>query len=356
MTQEKANLSSWWKNKKIQLGAGIFVLILATLVLKFGHDIFGKNVPDDLQEEYICIPTGATYEQVLELIKQKNYVTNIDSFDWLAKKLHYKQPVMRAGRYKIKKGWSNYDLVNHLRKGEQATVKVVLNYERLTENVAAKVGKILERDSQEIVKLFKDKDYLSSIGYNSDELMSVFIPNTYDFLWNTEPKKFMERMIKEHDAFWQKNNRLAKADALNLTPKEVYALASIVEKESQNQEERPRIAGVYLNRLRQKMKLQADPTCVFASCDFETHRVLKYHLAFESPYNTYLHEGLPPGAISIASASSIDAVLNSEPHEYIYFCARADNSGTHAFAETLAGHNLNVGKYIAWLNQRGIMH
>ncbi len=357
MTTENLDIRpKWFKNKRNLIIIAFVTVFAAVLGAKYGRDVFASNVPKDLKEEYVYIPTGATYEQVLEIIKTKKIVHNLDSFDWLAQQLHYKQPVMRAGRYKIKKGWSNYDLVNHLKKGEQASVKVVLNYERQTENIAAKAGKALECDSLEIVTLFKDSAFLAAIGYNADELMSVFVPNTYDFLWNTDAKKFIERMVKEHDAFWQKNDRKAKAEALNLTPNQAYALASIVEKESQNQEERPRIAAVYLNRLKIGMKLQADPTCVFASKDFETRRVVKYHLEFNSPYNTYLHEGLPPGPISIASASSIDAVLNPEEHHYLYFCARADNSGTHAFAETLSGHNVNVNKYINFLNSKGITH
>ena len=188
--------------------------------------------------------------------------------------------------------------------------------------------------------------------------MCVFLPNTYEMFWNTSPEKFVERMIKESEAFWSKNNRRDKAkkllDGKGLTEKEVYILASIVEKESQNKEERPRIAGTYLNRLKINMKLQADPTCVFASKDFLTRRVTSRHLNFNSPYNTYIHTGLPPGPISIASPSSIDAVLEPEPHKYLYFCAKPDNSGTHAFAENLSGHNVNVNKYIAWINERGV--
>jgi len=168
----------------------------------------------------------------------------------------------------------------------------------------------------------------------------------------------IDRMIKENDNFWSKNNRREKAKNLlngkGLSEKEVYILASIVEKESQNKEERPRIAGAYLNRLNINMKLQADPTCVFASKDFLTRRVTARHLNYNSPYNTYLYSGLPPGPISIASAPSIDAVLEPENHKYLYFCAKPDNSGTHAFAENMAGHNVNVVKYIAWINQRGV--
>jgi UPF0755 protein len=183
--------------------------------------------------------------------------------------------------------------------------------------------------------------------------MTIFIPNTYEMFWNATPKQFVEKMLKEHDKFWEKDNRKAKADALAMNPEQVYSLASIVEKETNNVEEKPRVAGAYLNRLRINMKLQADPTCVFASKDFLTRRVTQKHLTFDSPYNTYLHTGLPPGPISIASISSIDAVLNYEKHNYLYFCAKPDNIGTHSFAETFPQHQVNVNKYIEWLTRRG---
>jgi UPF0755 protein len=219
-------------------------------------------------------------------------------------------------------------------------------------NVAAKAARFIEPDSLAIVRLFQDQDYLDSIGYNTETLMTLFIPNTYEFYWNTTPRAFVERMIKEHDKFWNKERR-AKAEKLGLNPAEVYTLASIVERETLRNDEKQRMAGVYHNRILKGMLLQADPTAVFASRDFNTPRVTNYHLSIDSPYNTYKYTGLPPGPISMSSISSIDAVLNRESHDYLYFCAKGDGSGYHNFAKTLAAHNQNAAIYRENLRKRG---
>ena len=246
------------------------------------------------------------------------------------------------------------ELIRHLRGGKQAPVGLVLTNQRLLEDVAAKAAGFIEADSATLMDLFLDEAYLDQIGYRREDLMTVFIPNTYEFFWNTTPKGFLERMIREHEAFWNKNNRKLKAEALGMTPQEVYTLASILEKETQQNSEKKRMAGVYLNRLEKGMLLQADPTAVFATRDFDTPRVTNYHTQYDSPYNTYLYTGLPPGPISMASIASIDAVLNAEDHEYIFFCARGDGSGLHAFAKTLAGHNRNAANYRQNLRKRGL--
>ncbi|HRF37961.1 MAG TPA: endolytic transglycosylase MltG, partial [Saprospiraceae bacterium] len=194
-------------------------------------------------------------------------------------------------------------MVRHLRSGEQAPVNVVLTNERLPENVAAKIARFIEPDSAQIYVLFSDPEYLQSIGYTPETFMSLFIPNTYQVYWNSTPEQFTERMVKEHKAFWDKENRLEKARRLDMTPEEVYTLASIVDRETLQRSEKPTIAGAYLNRLKINMPLQADPTCVFATRDFETKRVTEYHTKFDSPYNTYMYAGLPPGPIGMASIS-----------------------------------------------------
>lgn len=339
---------------------GLAVAFIALLVAYFGWDFYkinyAANVPSKLNDEYLLIPTGSTYDDVVGILKSKGFIEDEASFRKCVEKEGFK--TIRAGRFKITPSWGNKALLRHLKIGEQAPVKVVYNYERTIENIAAKTARFVEPDSATIVAKFNDKDFLASKGLTTETLMTIFLPNTYDMFWNTTPEKIVEKMMKENDIFWSKDNRKEKAkqllDGKGLTPQEVYTLASIVEKESQNKEERPRIAGAYLNRLKINMKLQADPTCVFASRDFLTRRVTSYHLNFDSPYNTYIHTGLPPGPISIASQSSIDAVLNPEQHNYLYFCAKPDDSGTHAFAETFAGHKVNVDKYIAWINSRGI--
>jgi UPF0755 protein len=337
------------------------ILLLGVLAvgLFFGYgkykEYFAANVPSSLNDDMLLIPTGSTYEDVVKILQDRGFVEDIYSFKSTAEKMQYDKSsrIKAGGRFKLQPGWSNRDLIKHLRLGEQEPVKVVFNYERMTENIAAKAAKTIEADSITIYQKMNDPAFLDKLGYKPEELMCIFLPNTYNMFWNIGAEKFLERMKKESDDFWNKNNRREKAKALNMTPEQVYTLASIVEKESLNEEERPRIAGAYLNRLKTDMKLQADPTCVFATKDFSTHRVTLYHTNFDSPYNTYMYKGLPPGPISIASASSIDAVLNYEKHNYIYFCAKVDDSGTHAFAETFAQHNVNVAKYKEWLRTKG---
>ncbi|HFB99774.1 MAG TPA: endolytic transglycosylase MltG, partial [Phaeodactylibacter sp.] len=205
------------------------------------------------------------------------------------------------------------------------------------------------------MQLAHNQEFINKLGFKKETLISLFIPNTYEFFWNTNAKQFFEKMKKEQGIFWKKNNREKKAADLNMTKAEVYTLASIVERETNQNDEKKRIAGVYLNRLKKGILLQADPTVVFATRDFAARRVLNRHINFDSPYNTYKYAGLPPGPISMASISSIDAVLNAEKHSYLYFCAKPDNSGHHAFAKTLAGHNRNANKFRNWLNKQRIM-
>lgn len=307
-----------------------------------------------MPDSYLTIPTGSSFESVVDRLKTGGFIDSEENFMWLAEKMKFKRKEMRAGRFKIEPGWSNRDLIRHLRAGEQAPVKVILNNERLPEEVAGKVARFIETDSLTLLNAILDPTRLKDIGYTPETVISLFIPNTYEMYWNTSADDFLKRMVKEKEAFWEKNNRMAKAKALNLTPTEVYTLASIVERETNADREKPTIAGVYLNRLKTGMKLQADPTCVFATRDFATKRVTQFHTGFDSPYNTYLYTGLPPGPISMASIPSIDAVLNPEKHDYIFFCAKPDDSGTHAFAATLAGHNVNVDKFRVYMRQKGL--
>lgn len=340
--------------KTIWLIAAAVAGLLIVFALLAYKKLIGPAVPRGLDSYYVEIPTNSGFEEVAAILREGGFVENESAFRMLAERMGYKRTPMRAGRYEVRPGWNSIQLIRHLRSGEQSPVKLVLTNERLTENVAAKAARFIEPDSLAIWALFLDTAYLDSIGYTPETLMSLFIPNTYEFYWNTSPRGFMERMIREHDAFWAKNGRLEKARALGMSPAEVYTLASIVEKETLRSEEKPRVAGAYLNRLEIGMRLQADPTCVFATRDFDTPRVTEYHTRFDSPYNTYLYAGLPPGPISMASISSIDAVLNAEQHDYIYFCAVGDGSGLHAFAKTLEAHNQNAARYRENLRQRGL--
>lgn len=316
--------------------------------------LYFSGVPAALENNILLIPTGATFEQVLDSLTQGGFLTDPESFVWLAEKMQYKRPTMRAGRFKVEPGWGNRRLIQHLRAGEQVPVDVVLNNERLPEEVAGRVARFLEVDSLTLLRTFLDPDVLAEIGYTPETLIALFIPNTYQMFWNTDAKAFLQRMVKENKAFWSKNNRLAKAEAQGLTPVQAYTLASIVERETNANSEKPTIAGVYLNRLRINMPLQADPTCVFATRDFGVRRVTLYHTTFDSPYNTYIYKGLPPGPISMASISSLDAVLNPDRHDYLFFCAKPDESGMHAFAVTYAAHLVNAKRFQTWVQQRGL--
>ncbi|MCO6479279.1 MAG: endolytic transglycosylase MltG [Phaeodactylibacter sp.] len=341
--------------KAIHIITGVSALALLLIgIFIYVKFVGAPAVPHGLEDYYVEIPTNSSFEEVMAILEKKGVLKDKKAFTLLAERMNYQRNPMRAGRYELQPGWSLIQLIRHLRGGSQAPVDVVLTNERLPENVAAKAARFLEPDSVDILALFQDEEYLAAIGYTPETLMSLFIPNTYEFYWNTSPKSFVERMIKEHDAFWERENRQEKAEALGMTPREVYTLASIVEKETLVDKEKPRMAGVYLNRLRTGMRLQADPTAVFARRDFDTPRVTHYHTKFDSPYNTYLYAGLPPGPISMASITSIDAVLNAEEHDYIFFCAKGDGSGLHAFAKTLAGHNSNVAEYKRNLTKRGL--
>ncbi|MBI4646740.1 MAG: endolytic transglycosylase MltG [Bacteroidia bacterium] len=312
--------------------------------------IFSPNI--DLKGEasvFFYIPTGSAYKDVRKFLYEKKYIIDNESFEFVAKRKNYINNV-HPGRYRLKNKMSNNELINLLRSGMQEPVCIVLNNVRTLPKLAAIVSGYIEADSGAIIKLLNDENYISRYGFNKNTLLGMFIPNSYQFYWNTSSEKFFIRMYEEYNKFWNEE-RKSKAKQLKFTQNEVSTLASIVEMESQNIEERPKIAGVYINRLNKGMPLQADPTVIFAVGDFTIKRVLNSHLKHESPYNTYLHTGLPPGPITMPSISSIDGVLNYEKHEYLYFCAKEDFSGTHYFTKTLEQHKLYAKKYKKALNK-----
>lgn len=342
---------------KRAIRATLLVLALALIgtgLYLYSTFIAGSAVPEGLESYMVKIPTNSSFEEVVALLEKKNFIQEEQAFRILADRMAYKRNPMRPGRYELQAGWSNIELIRHLRNGPQAPVDVVLHNERLISEVAGKAARFLEQDSLAFLHLMQDRAYLTEIGYTPETLMSLFIPNTYELYWNTTPEGFMERMIKEHDRFWGNKDRENKASQKEMTPEEVYTLASIVGRETLVGAEKPRMAGVYLNRLRIGMPLQADPTAVFARRDFSAARVTDYHTKYDSPYNTYLYAGLPPGPISMASISSIDAVLEAEDHDFLYFCAKGDGSGLHAFARDLPAHNRNAAIYRANLRKRGL--
>ena len=309
------------KSKSIFSSLLILILIGAGIGYYFYQQIFGSNVTTSENNEVVFIPTGASLDNVADLLLENKQIEDRKSFIWTANKMNYNEKLIKGGKYEIQSGWSNRDLVRHLRSGNQKAVKVTFNNVRFLNELAPKIAEQLELDSTEFLNYIKDTSLISSLGYSPQTFISMFIPNTYEMYWNTNAKNFVQRMEKEHKKFWAQNDRVRKARAKDMSPLEVYILASIVEKETQKNDEKQRLAGVYVNRLKRGIPLQADPTVVFANGDFGIRRVLFKHLEKESPYNTYINKGLPPGPIYMPNIQSIDAVLNAEDHQYLYFCA-----------------------------------
>jgi UPF0755 protein len=303
---------------------------------------------------HILIPTGSTYKNVLDLLVSNNVIEDTASFNWVARKKNYPRHI-HPGRYRITQGMGNNQLINMLRSGQQEPVKLLINNMRTFGELAAVVSEQIEADSAEIMDLLKDGDYLGQLGFTPETAPVIFIPNTYEFYWNTDADGFMRRMKREYGRFWN-SDRTRKAEEIGLSPVEVIILASIVEQETDMKEEEKIIAGVYINRLRKNMRLEACPTVKFAVGDMNLTRILDKHLEVNSPYNTYRYAGLPPGPITIPSITSIDAVLNYEKHDYLFFAAKDDLSGYHNFAKTYAQHIKNAHSYQKALDRRKILN
>lgn len=316
----------------------------------FKPNVFTKNK----KAQFLFIPTGSDYEDVLGLLYNKGFIKNKSTFEWAAERMNYKKHI-HPGKYRIKNRMTNHKLILMLRSGNQEPVKLTFSDIRTLEKLAGTVSGTIEAKYSAIIDLLHDKDYINQIGFNEYTIIGLFIPNTYEFYWNTSAEEFITRMLYEYNSFWNKS-RKTKAEQMNLSQNEVITLASIVDEESSKEEEDPIIAGVYINRLKKGIKLQADPTVRYAHGDFSMRRILTKHLSINSPYNTYKYYGLPPGPIRIPSIESIDAVLNYKKHDYLYFCARDDFSGYHYFARTLAQHNKYARLYQRALNKRRILN
>lgn len=327
-----------------------FLASLFALFIWKKHFISNTNFNAD--NKYLYIPTNANFLQVLDSLKRNQILNNYASFQSWATQRKYIN-VVKPGRYKIKKNMSNNDIVMMLRSGKQAPVNITINKFRDVKSILIAVSKKLECSENDLIQLFFDPNYLSSHQLSQETLIGIFIPNTYQFNWNTSAEQFFERIKAEYDIFWNEE-RHAKLNRIHLTPMQVMTIASIVEEETNNEPEKPRIAGVYLNRVRENWPLGADPTIKFALGDFTLKRILNEHLEVNSPYNTYKNIGIPPGPICTPSPSSIDAVLNAEDHDYMYFCASPKFDGTHEFAESGEEHVQNAAKYQAELNKRKI--
>ena len=296
----------------------------------------------------VYIPLQATYSQLLDSVATA--VQDMESFEKVAQRAAL-QENFKPGRYIFTPDKSNKELVRMLRMGWETPMMLTLSGNiRGMEKLSGILGKRLAADSAAFMEHFARQDVWKGNGFEQQTFMAMFLPNTYEVYWTITPEKFVERMKKEYDKFWN-SGRKEKAAAIGLTPVEVSILASIVCEETNHAPEMPRVAGVYMNRLKKGMKLDADPTVKFALNDPTIRRILFRHLKVDSPYNTYLYAGLPPGPITIPSIKGIDAVLNYENHNYLYFCANANMDGTHKFARTLAEHNRNARDYQAALNR-----
>ncbi len=300
----------------------------------------------------VYVPTGSNFDSLKNLIYQNGLIVHRHNFEWWAQKKKLTEWV-KPGRYIVANGMNNNELVDMLRSGKQTPVKVVFNNVRNVYELSGKVSKQIEADSSSIISLLTDSIYDSKMGVTPATASTIFIPNTYEFYWNTTAQAFIGRMFQEYVKFWN-TDRKRKADSLRLTPTQVVILASIVEKETNKDDEKPKIASVYLNRLAKGWRLQADPTVIFAIGDYSIHRVLNVYKKFKSPYNTYQHGGLPPGAICIPSISSIKAVLNPYHDSFLYFCAKDDLSGYHVFARSNRQHNQNARKYQRALDKMNV--
>ena len=325
----------------------LFFVFIVVVVFVFLHNYSYITKPiiqtENGENVSLYIPTGADYQYVKDKIIAMNVLKSEKAFNWLAKKTNYDENV-HPGRYVLVDGMTNQQLITMLRMGYQTPVKVVFNNMRTIEQLAGRISEQIEADSTSIV---------DAIYANDDVDATTFIPNTYEFYWNTTAEDFVNKMLVEYKRFWNET-RLEKAKNIKLSQKEVSILASIIDKETTKTSEMPRIAGVYMNRLNKRWPLQADPTLIFALGDYNIRRVLDVHKNIDSPYNTYKYAGLPPGPICIPSIAAIDAVLNAEKHNYFYFCAKDDLSGYHVFASNINEHNRNAERYRKALNKNKI--
>lgn len=331
------------------------IVVLAGFSWYIYDVIFSSNTSFSEETVEVFVPTGASYTEVQELLEP--YLEDVNEFNIVAQKKGYVNTV-KAGRFILKKGMNNNEIVNTLRSTNEPVWVTFNNQERL-EDLAGRIASQIEADSASLMESMRDTVFLREHGFRDRNALAMYIPNKYQFFWNTSAEEFRDRMKTEYDRFWNEE-RLAKAKKIGLTPHEVMVLASIVQKETSKVDERPKVAGVYMNRINKGWKLEADPTVIYALKDrlqnFDTiiKRVLYADLTLDSPYNTYKYKELPPGPITMPDISSIDAVLNFEDHDYFYFVADVENFGYHKFAKTLSQHNANKRAYVRWINQQKI--
>lgn len=340
--------------KKILTYISIAVItILLVFAVKVYVEIFTDNTKFTQDEVYVYVPTDASFDDIKEILEP--FVTHFENFKTIADKRSYTNNVI-SGKFLLKKGMNSFQLVTAMRSN--IPVKLAFNNQERLEDLCKRLSTQIEPDTTRLLTTFRDSIFLADNGFTKDNVFTMFLPNTYEVYWNVSAEKFRSKMLKEYNRFWN-NERIQKATDLGLSKVQVITLASIVHKETVKKEERATVAGVYLNRLKQAMPLQADPTVIYAlklkSNNFDQiiKRVLYNDLFLDSPYNTYRYNGLPPGPIAMPDIDAIDAVLNPQKHDYLYFCASVERFGYHEFASTLTQHDVNAKKYAEWLNKQG---
>ena len=344
------------KQKPKKKGSKIILWIVLSLLLIaiIGAIVAKKTIlaPFNLKETaYLYIDKEKNYEDVISQLKKANLPSE-QIFRILSERMNYPNNV-KTGRYAVKNGMTMPDVIRMLRTGTQAPVNLTFNNMRTKKDLAGRISQQLMMDSAMLLNALNDPAKIKEFGFDENTLPAMFIPNTYEVYWDTSIDNLLNRMKKEYDRFWN-DNRKSKAENIGLSPVQVSTLASIVEEEATYPDEYPVIAGLYLNRLKKGMRLEADPTVKFAVGDFSLRRILFRHLEVESPYNTYKNTGLPPGPIRIPSIKAIDGTLSPQQHNYLFMCAKEDLSGRHNFAATHAEHARNAARYQRALNQKGI--
>ena len=333
-----------------------YLLVAATIcligIVWLGYYFFLTSFSVSSETQHIYIDNDDNLDSVLTKLRPITTEHGLIGFATLVRHTNYaEQP--RTGYYIIEPDENVLTVMRKLKNGQQKAIMLTIPEAKTMEKLAATLGRKLMIDSTEVATALTDNNYCQRWGYDTCTIAALFVPNTYEVYWNTTLDRLMERMVKEHSIFWNEE-RLEKAKAIGMTPNEVCTLASIIDEETANTEEKPMIAGMYINRLHTDMPLQADPTVKFAMKNFALRRIYRDMLLYDSPYNTYRNTGLPPGPIKIASIKGIEAVLNHTKHDFLYMCAKEDFSGTHNFAVTYKEHLRNAARYAAALNRRGI--
>jgi len=343
-------------NTKRKILISLIITIVAIVLVSgsfFIYIFLKTNVSANGGESFVYIYPNSTVNQVVNQIDKVAKIKNHFTFNLVAKALKYTDGKVRAGRYAIFDGMSNLTLIRKLRNGQQTPVKLTFNNIRTKEQLAERLSQQIIADSLSIITLLNDTNYLKPLGLTPETSITLFIPDTYEMYWTTDASTLFKRMEKEYNTFWNQE-RLSKAQQIPLSPQGVVTLASIVDEESKYQPELATIAGLYINRLRKGIKLQADPTLKFANFDFAARRVVDSHKKVDSPYNTYQVYGLPPGPICIPSKNAIDAVLNYAHTDFLFMCAKETFDGTHNFAVSYSEHIKNASRYQQALNKRNI--